>query len=253
MEGKVIAITGAASGIGLSLAKILAKRKAKLSLSDQSEEALQKAQSELEAAGALKETILIQQCDVRDMKQVTSWIEKTIKQFGKLDGAANMAGVSGQNYGFRPLAEQQDEDEWNFVIDVNLTGVMHCLKAELRVVSDGGSIVNAASAAGVRGSPNAAAYNTSKHGVIGLTRSVAKEVGHRAIRINAIAPGVIDTPMVRGVKKEVHEYMMAAAKSSALQRAADADEVSNYIVWLLSDESSYVTASVQMVDAGLTA
>lgn len=124
--------------------------------------------------------------DVRKQDTVDAWIKKTIDTFGKLDGAANLAGV------FKAPSdktiETEDEANWDFMMDVNLKGLMHCLKAELPQMGQGGSIVNAASILGVTGGLGSAAYSSSKHGVVGLTRSAAKEVGKKGVRVNAIAP-----------------------------------------------------------------
>jgi len=185
LSGKVIAITGAASGIALSTAHLLASRGATLSLADLQEATLSTVASEIRSKYEVP--VLTSILDVRTASSVDSWISKTIEDYGRLDGAANLAGVIGKSIGIKGIAEQ-DEDEWDFIIGVNLTGVMHCLRAQMKVIADGGSIVNAASIAGLTGRANNAAYEASKHGVIGLTRSEAKEIGARGVRVNSIAP-----------------------------------------------------------------
>jgi|TARA_R110002003_G_scaffold206_25_gene15914 NAD(P)-dependent dehydrogenase (short-subunit alcohol dehydrogenase family) len=185
MSGKVVAITGGASGIGLATAFLLASRGATLSLADVSESGLDAASKEIKSKHDVE--VLTFPLDVRNTQQVDAWIQDTIVQFGKLDGAANIAGVIPKSIGLGGIA-QLEEDDWNFVIGINLTGVMHCMRAQMRVISDGGSIVNAASIAGLTGRPNNAAYAASKHGVIGLTKSAAKEVGGRGVRVNSFAP-----------------------------------------------------------------
>lgn len=185
MAGKVVAITGGASGIGLATAHLLASRGATISLADVSEQGLHNASQALISQHNVE--VLTFALDVRIASQVNAWIEQTVSKFGKLDCAANIAGVIPKSIGVGGIAEQDDED-WDFIIAVNLTGIMHCMRAQLRVISDGGSIVNAASIAGLMGRPNNAAYAASKHGVIGLTKSAAKEVGGRGIRINSFAP-----------------------------------------------------------------
>ena len=185
MDNKVIAITGGASGIGLATAHLLASRGAKLSLADVQEAALSEAALAIKSEHNVE--VLTFVLDVRKASQVNDWISATVSKFGKLDGAANLAGVIPKSIGVGGIAEQ-DQAEWDFVIGVNLTGVMHCLRAQMKVISDGGSIVNAASIAGVQGRPNNGAYAASKHGVVGLTRSAAKEIGGKGVRVNSIAP-----------------------------------------------------------------
>lgn len=187
MEGKVIAITGGASGIGLASAKLLASRGADISIADVSQANLDKAVPEIKSASSSKKDILASIVDVRNIASVHDWIKQTVDKFGKLDGAANLAGVIGAHKEQRPTRDLI-EDDWDFVIGVNLTGVMHSMKEELKVMTTGGSIVNASSVAGLTGLPSCAAYCASKHGVIGLTRTAAKEEGSRGIRVNAIAP-----------------------------------------------------------------
>lgn len=182
MEGKVFAITGV-RGMGLSVAKKLRDKGAFLSLADVSQSSLDTAVQQLATPS---EHILTTVVDVGSREAVEKWIDATMAKFGRLDGAANMAGYIGKYHGVSTLAEQ-DDNEWDMILRVNLTGLMYCLRAELRHLTAGGSIVNAASIQGIRGFAKHAAYSSSKHGVVGLTRSVAQETGERA-RINAIAP-----------------------------------------------------------------
>lgn len=123
--------------------------------------------------------------NVRDSESVLKWINATVKHFGRLDGAANLAGVFKASDG---TIETEDDKTWDFMLGVNLTGVMHCLRAQLPYLSSGGSIVNAASILGIQGAAGSASYSASKHGVVGLTRSAAKDVGKKGVRVNAIAP-----------------------------------------------------------------
>lgn len=183
---KVIAVTGAASGIGLATAHLLASRGAKLSLADINAEGLREAQSDIQARHTEAE-VITSAVDVTDYDQVEKWTANTIEHFGRLDGAANLAGVIPKSVGKKGLADQ-DLDEWEFVMGVNLKGVMHCLKAQLSMIQDNGSIVNASSIAGLQGRPNNGAYTASKHAILGLTRTAAKEVGCRSIRVNAVCP-----------------------------------------------------------------
>jgi NAD(P)-dependent dehydrogenase (short-subunit alcohol dehydrogenase family) len=180
--GKVFAVTGV-SGIGLSVAKQLRKRGALLSLADVNQKSLDEAFQQL---GGLSDCVMTSVVDIGTASEVNSWIDATISKFGRLDGAANMSGVIGKHHGIRKITEQ-DDDEWDLIMRVNITGLMYCLRAELRNMSPGGSIVNAASVQGIMGFAKHAAYSASKHGVIGLTRSVAKESAPN-IRVNAIAP-----------------------------------------------------------------
>ena len=185
MQGKVVAITGGASGIGLATAKLLAARGALLSLADVQDKALKDAAKAIKTEVSAAQ-VLTFQVDVRDSDSVVAWIKATVEKFGKLDCAANLAGVFKASQG--GTVETENQDNWDFMLAVNLTGVMHCLRAELPHMTAGASIVNAASILGLQGAIGSAAYSASKHGVVGLTRSTAKDVGKRGIRVNMIAP-----------------------------------------------------------------
>jgi NAD(P)-dependent dehydrogenase (short-subunit alcohol dehydrogenase family) len=182
-NGKVVAITGAASGIGLATAKLLASRGAKLSLADLQNVALENVAGDIIADGG---TVIATVLDVRSNDAVSSWVANTVEHFGRLDLAANLAGVITRH---NDQLQDLRQDDWDLVIGVNLTGIMQCMRAQLKVMQDGGAIVNAASIAGLMGRKRDSAYSASKHGVIGLTRSAAKEVGiDRRIRVNCVAP-----------------------------------------------------------------
>ncbi|KAK3066847.1 hypothetical protein LTR53_016630 [Teratosphaeriaceae sp. CCFEE 6253] len=246
MEGKVIAITGGASGIGLALAKLLAQRGAKLSIADVAQQNLDKAGETLQGLVAGPEDLLTMKCDVRQYSQVQDWLKATVDKFGRLDGAANLAGVFGKS-----AIEDLEDDLWDFVIGVNLTGVMHCLKAELKLMSAGAAIVNAASISGLRGQAGSGAYCASKHGVVALTRVAAVEAGARGIRVNAVAPGFIDTPMLDQAEGIAGAGALATAvKGMPIARKAEAGEVAGVIAFLLGGESSFVTGAIYSVDGG---
>jgi NAD(P)-dependent dehydrogenase (short-subunit alcohol dehydrogenase family) len=184
MKGKVIVITGAASGMGLESAKLLASKGAMLSLADVQEEALNKVVEEIRQSGGEAIGTVV---DIRNRTQVEDWIKKTVDTYGKLDGAANLAGVIGKHINITPL-QDIDDDDWDFVLGVNAKGLLNCLRAQIPHFNDGGAIVNAASVAGIIGFPRNASYVASKHAVVGLTKTAAKELGPRQIRCNCFCP-----------------------------------------------------------------
>lgn len=197
LKGKVIAITGAASGMGLATAKLLASHGAYLSLSDIQEGPLSGLPEMLASTSSLNsKDILTRVVDVRNREQVEAWIAATTEHFGRpLDGAVNSAGDFGKSsFTEAGLIRNLTDEEYDYVMDVNAKGILNCLRAQLRAMKvgqdgkGGGSIVNISSVAGLTGSPQLAPYSASKHAVIGLTKSAAKEEGERAIRVNAIAP-----------------------------------------------------------------
>ncbi|KAL4808007.1 hypothetical protein BDV18DRAFT_151250 [Aspergillus unguis] len=243
--GKVIAITGGASGIGRTLANLLASLGAKVSLGDLQEKALQEVAKEIKDAGHGE--VFTRVVDVRNASTVDAWIEGTVKWAGRLDGAANLAGVIGKSIGLKGVKDA-DSEEWEFVLGVNLTGVMYSLRAELQVMAEGGSIVNASSIAGVQGMKNNASYSASKHGVIGLSRSAAKEAGDQKIRVNCVAPGAIQTPML-ATSNDINGNV-SVRQDTCLPRPGTPEEAANLIAFLLSDASSYITGAVYSIDGG---
>lgn len=184
IKDKVIVITGAASGIGLATSRSFASKGAKLSLADVQEKPLKDVEAELTQSGA---QVISHVVDVRDRKSVESWIAATVSHFGKLDGAVNLAGIISKKVNVASI-EEIDDDDWDLVFAVNVNGVRNCLRAQIPHLNEGGSIVNAASAAGLMGLPQNFTYCASKHAVVGMTRSAAKELGPRGIRVNCICP-----------------------------------------------------------------
>ncbi|EXJ82876.1 hypothetical protein A1O3_06692 [Capronia epimyces CBS 606.96] len=252
LAGKVVAVTGAASGMGLATAARLYAHGARLSVADINQEALSKAVDQIKAkatGGTSSGTpeILTTVVDVRQSKQVDAWIDKTVKHFGRLDAAANIAGVLGKNFGVGDLTEI-DDDEFDYITSVNFKGVFNCLRAELRVMEKGASVVNASSTTGLEGHPKNSVYSATKHAVVGLTKSAAGEVGARGIRVNCVAPGIIRTPMVASLDADKLDSVFSRVP---LARVAEPDEAANIFTFLLSDEASYVTGSAFVVDGGM--
>lgn len=237
--------------MGLALAKLLATKGAKISICDVVQSNLDKARQDIPT-----KDLLVTKVDVRDIAQVESWISETVKKFGRLDGAANLAGIIGRKPGSNFIPEH-DEDDWDRIIGINLTGVMHSLKAELKAMLSqsppGGSIVNAASTAGLMGLKGHGAYVASKHAVVGLTKVCARDHGDKGIRVNAIAPGVVETAMMSEIREtgaapDGPEKMVKAFVPQG--RVGEPEEVARLYAWLLGDESSFVNGSVYVIDGG---
>lgn len=249
LTDKVILVTGGSTGIGRATAKILANEGAKVAILDLQDDEGANTVDMITQAGGHAE---YHHVDVSDYAGVRSIITAIVAEHGKLDGAFNNAGIEG------PTAKILDVpiEDWDRVIRVNLTGVFVCMKCEIEQMVEqdrGGSIVSTASAAGLIGIPGAASYNASKHGVVGLTKTVALEYASKKIRVNAVCPGFIETPMldrVTNASVKIRDQLIAAVP---MRRVAQPSEIGDVAAWLLSDKSSYVTGVAMPVDGGWVA
>jgi glucose 1-dehydrogenase len=249
LEGKVAIITGAAMGMGLTTAKLFAEAKAKVVIADFNEKKGKAAVSEIEANGG---TAYFVKVDISKSDQVQDMVAKTVEKYGRLDVAINNAALTPDN----APASEFDEDYWNKLISIDLTGTALCMKYELQQMikqGQGGSIVNISSVSGFRPQPNNIAYVAAKHGVVGMTKVAALENGDKNIRVNSVAPGAIDTPMLRGALEETGQTEEEfAPQLSLLGRFGQPREIAQASLWLASDLSSYVTGTTIHVDAGYT-
>ena len=249
MQGKSVLVTGAGSGIGRATALLLAAEGARVAVADIAAGTAEESAALVRAAGG--EAVALR-CDVTDGAQVRAAVAATVEAFGRLDGAVNNAGIEGT---IAPIHELDDAD-WNRTIAVNLTGVFLCLKHELAVMlpQGSGSIVSLSSVLGVAGLPSASAYTAAKHGVIGLTKTAALEASPLGVRVNAVCPGFVETPMAERGRAVVGDEVYAGIRElHALKRLGEAPEIAETIVWLLSDASSFVTGSALVADGGYTA
>jgi NAD(P)-dependent dehydrogenase (short-subunit alcohol dehydrogenase family) len=246
LDGKVGLVTGGGSGIGRAAALALARAGARVVVADVSgESALATARGVIDAGGDAWGTA----CDVASAAQVAALVAGAVDHYGGLHCAFNNAGIEGGPPG--TFMHEYAEETWEQVIDVNLKGVWLCLKYEIAsmLASGGGAIVNTASIAGLTGGGNTA-YLASKHGVIGLTRRAAVEYGPQGIRVNAVCPGSIRTPMLERLFGSVPEREQMLVTRTPLRRIGTADEVAQAVVWLCSDAASFVTGHPLVVDGG---
>jgi NAD(P)-dependent dehydrogenase (short-subunit alcohol dehydrogenase family) len=246
-DGKVALVTGAGSGMGLATAQAFAEAGASVVLADSDEEAVRAVAEQLIAGGSLA---LAVRCDVTDDAQVASMIERTVSTFGRLDAAFNNAGVNSVPTETADISN----DEWDRVMAVNLRGVWNCMKHELRQMlrQGGGAIVNCSSIGGLTGTAGLAAYIASKHGVIGLTRSAALEYVTRGIRVNAVCPGMINTPMAQMLTGGDAKVLAEMVKDAPIGRFGEPEEIAAAVLWLCSPGASYVVGHALLVDGGYT-
>jgi NAD(P)-dependent dehydrogenase (short-subunit alcohol dehydrogenase family) len=245
LEGKVGLVTGGTSGIGQDTAVLFAKAGAKVVVAGRREPEGEKTIELIRAAGG---DGLFVKTDVSKAGEVDSLIRQVVERFGRLDIAFNNAGIEGV---WVPIINQSEKD-WDQTIDINLKGVWLCLKYEIRQMlkqGGGGAIVNMASVTGLVGSAGAAAYSASKHGVMGLTKSAALETARSGIRINAVCPAVIETPMAERIfgAPEVHKQVLGLHPIGRFGRPA---EIAEAVVWMCSDRASFMTGQSLVLDGG---
>lgn len=245
MQGKVALVTGAATGIGLACAEAFARAGATVVMADINEPTDQVAR--LVQAGY---AAVPYRCDVSDTKAVEEMIGWIVATYGRLDAAHNNAGIQTPQ---RPMAEITDE-EFDRTVAVDLKGVWNCMRYEIRQMlrQGGGAIVNTSSQGGVTGFPGQAAYIACKHAVIGLTRTAAIDYAAQGIRINAVCPGVIRTPMAEELLRRNPDLEQELVRDIPAGRMGRPDEIAHAVLWLCSDDASFVDGHALLVDGAFS-
>jgi NAD(P)-dependent dehydrogenase (short-subunit alcohol dehydrogenase family) len=243
-DGKVAIVTGGAAGIGRAIATAFAHQGTAVVIADIDIEGGEETVRRIQEVGG-KAVFL--RTDVSSEDDVRNLVAFTVDRYGKLNFACNNAGIEGAQV---PIADLP-RDRWDQVVAVNLTGVFECLKFELQQMLKqvSGTIVNVASVAGFIGTPARAGYAATKHGIIGLTKTAALEVATKGIRVNAVAPGLVNAGLTDAAPREFIEMALAA---QPIGRMAEAEEIASAVLWLCSDESSFVLGHILAVEGGLT-
>ena len=246
-KGKVAFVTGAGNGIGRAAALAFAREGASVVAADVSEEGNRETARLIEKIGG---RALAVTCDVTRAEDVKAALDKTVEAFGRLDFAFNNAGVEQRNAAVADF----EEDEWDRIHNTNLRGVFLCMKYEIPLMlkQGGGRIVNTSSGAGVIGIKGGGAYAASKHGVIGLTKSAALDYAAQNVRVNAVAPGYIATPMMDRFTGGAAEGWEKITSEEPIGRVGRPEEISDAVIWLCSDASSFVVGHALVVDGGQT-
>lgn len=245
VAGKVALVTGGGSGIGRQACLVFAREGARVVVCDVAVEGGQETVGQIEQAGGQATFI---RADVAQAAEVEALVAKTVEAYGRLDCAYNNAGIAGRT----ARVADDSEQNWERILAINLKGVWLCLKYEIAhmLTQGGGAIVNTASDAGLIGLRRAGAYVASKHGVVGLTKTAALEYAKANIRVNAVCPGPIDTPMLREASERVIDAMATAQPNGRLGQPR---EIAEAAVWLCSDAASFVTGHPMPVDGGYLA
>ena len=245
--GKVAFVTGAGSGIGRAAALAFARSGARVVVADIAQQNSQETVRIIEESGGCAISL---RCDVTSAEDVQAALSQTIETFGQLDIAFNNAGIEQRN----AAVAEFEEDEWNQILNVNLRGIFLCMKYEIPLLlkQGGGAIVNTSSGAGVIGIKGGAAYAAAKHGVIGLTKSAALDYAAQNIRINALAPGYIATPMMDRFTGGTAEGREKVVSEEPIGRMGNPEEIADAALWLCSDAASFIVGHTLVIDGGQT-
>jgi NAD(P)-dependent dehydrogenase (short-subunit alcohol dehydrogenase family) len=248
LGGKVALVTGAASGIGRATALAFAQEGAKVVVSARSIDQGEETVACIRSSGGDATFV---RADVTIASEVAGLVQTAVDTYGRLDCAHNNAGVSGTGF----LPHKYPDDLWDRNIGVNLTGVWLCLKYEVRQMlrQGSGAIVNTSSVGGLIGVPLSVGYSASKHGVIGLTKSAALAYAQNGIRVNAVCPGYVRTPMLEAIMAQRPGYEAAVVATEPVGRLGSPEEVAGLVVWLCTDAASFMTGVALPVDGGFTA
>ena len=242
-ENKIVLVTGAGRGIGASIAKRFASEGAEVIVNySGNDEAAQKTVDEITATGGQAQKY---KCSVNDSESVKVMIDEIIKEFGRIDILVNNAGITKDG-----LMLRMTDEDFDRVIDVNLKGTFNCIKyvSKYMLKQKSGKIINISSVVGLSGNAGQVNYSASKAGIIGITKSAAKELSSRGITVNAVAPGYVDTDMTKVLSDNIRNEIL---KNIPLQRMGNVEDISNCVAFLASEDASYITGQVISVDGGM--
>jgi 3-oxoacyl-[acyl-carrier protein] reductase len=241
LENKVVIITGAGSGIGKETALLFAKEGAKVVVADVNEKGGEETVAQIKKNG----DGFFFKLDVSNREQSKQMVKATLEKYGKIDVLINNAGIVQDAF-----VSKMTEGQWDKVIDINLKGVFNCIQAVVEVMLNQGSgaIINTSSIVGLNGNVGQVNYAATKAGLIGMTKSLAKELGRKGIRVNAVAPGFISTPMTSAVPEKILEMMK---EKTPLRRLGEPKDIANAYLYLASDDANFVNGAVLCVDGGL--